>query len=455
VTTTTTTAAAVEAPLVRGLPLLGSLRELQKGSLAFFERVRDETGDVARITLGPRKALAIADPRWIEHVLVNDARGYSKQTRGYEMLRKLIGNGLVTSEGSFWLRQRRIAQPAFHRERIAGFATLMRRAAEDMVARWQPGASFDAAAEMMRVTLRIVGEALFSTDVTADSDAVGAAVNELVHQAVERAQSILFVPEVVPTPMNRRFKHATGVLDRIVLGIIAERRASEREQRQGKRDLLGMLMATVDEETGERMDDVQLRDEVMTILIAGHETTANLLAWTLQLLGEHPGVEERLREEIAPLAGTAPAVEAVMRLPLLDAVLKESMRLYPPVWILARLAEKDDEIGGFRVHKKDFVFMSQWAVHRHPKLWPDPTRFDPQRFLDDPDGERRHKYAYFPFSGGNRKCIGDFFALLEAKIILVTVLQRARLVLASGTRPVPDPTVTLRPKGGVLVRLAV
>ncbi len=439
---------AAEAPLVRGLPLIGSIRDLQRDALGFFERIRDEHGDVARVAIGPRHGVAVSDPRWIEQVLVDRVRNYTKKTRGYDTLRKLVGNGLVTSEGSFWLRQRRIAQPAFHRERIAGFAALMRRAADDMVARVpRDGTPFDVTAEMMRVTMRIVGEALLSTDVTADADEVGVALTELLHQAKERTQSLFLLPDVVPTPANRRFKRSLATLDRVVLGVIAERRAGV-----DKPDLLSMLLHAVDEETGERMDDAQLRDEVMTIFVAGHETTANLLSWTVMLLAENPDAEEKLRAE---LGDGAQPLEELMRLPYLDAVLKESMRLYPPVWTLARYAESDDVLGGFRVHAGDIVFMSQWVVHRHPRLWPEPRRFLPERFVDEPEASApgaRPRYAYFPFSGGPRKCIGDFFAMLEAKIILAALLPKVRLRLVEGQRIVPLPTVTLRPLSGIRVR---
>jgi cytochrome P450 len=383
-------------------------------------------------------------------VLVTSQKDYAKQSRGYMVLRKLLGNGLVTSEGSFWLRQRRIAQPAFHRDRIIGFADVMRTATREMLHAWQPriesGSAFDVHDEMMKLTLRIVGETLLSADVTGAARDVGDALTELLHQAITRTRSVFWVPDAWPTPANRRFHHARGVLDDVVLGIIHARRTSGED----KPDLLSMLMNAVDEETGERMDDVQLRDEVMTLFLAGHETTSNALTWTLWQLANLPEIESKLRAEIDDVThGAEPSVEHVMRMPYLDAVLKESMRLYPPVWIVTRSASVDDVIGGYRIGKGDFVFLSPWVTHRHPKLWPNPTTFDPTRFLVDDD--TRPKYAYFPFIGGPRKCIGDFFATLEMKLLLTMILQRVRLTLVPDHVVVPEPVITLRPKDGVLV----
>jgi cytochrome P450 len=443
-----------EAPRVPGLPVVGNLPALQRDPISFFEHARDTYGDFVRVRFFNRPGVILSDPRAVEHVLVEKQKSYSKRTRGYDNLRKLLGNGLVTSEGSFWLRQRRIMQPAFHKDRIAGFVDLMRTAAKDAVVDMEPfvehGAPFDFAKDMMRVTLRIVGEALLSSDVTDAASEVGPAVSELLHQAAERTQSAFVLPDAVPSPMNLRFKKAKATLDRVVLEIIARRRAGEK-----KPDLLSMLLDLVDEETGERMDDAQLRDEVMTIFLAGHETTANALSWTMMLLGQHPVVEERLVREVRDVVGGADVtLEHIARMPFLDAVWKEALRLYPPIWLLARMAEDDDEIDGNPIHKGDIVFASQWLVQRHPKLWKDASSFVPERFLDAPEPGAPGglpRYAYFPFSGGPRKCIGDVFAAVEAKVILVTLLQTVRFALVPGQLIRPEPMVTLRPGGGVHV----
>jgi cytochrome P450 len=446
-------ATALETPLSvprvpGGLPFVGHLPEMQRDFLALIDRARDDVGDMAMIQAGPKKVVCVSDPIAAEHVLVTNPRNYSKQTRGYDNLRKMLGNGLVTSEGSFWLRQRRISQPAFHREKIGALSAVIARDADEMIASWDvtSGKPFDFAAEMMRLTMRIIGEMLFSVDVSGDSDEAGGAINEMVHQAIKRTVSLVSLPMSVPTPMNLRFGKAKRTLDELIYGAIRERRAGV-----AKPDMLSMLMETEDEETGERMSDEQLRDELLTLFAAGHETTSMALSWTLHALLENPHVEEKLRAEIASLA----TVEQIVRAPYLDAVLKESFRLYPPVWMVARCADNDDVIpsahGAWRVNQGELVFVSQWTIHRHPRLWRDPLRFDPSRFLDASANDARHKYAYFPFLGGPRKCIGDQLALLEAKVILTKALQHARYTHVPGHAVVPDPTVTLRMLNGLHV----
>jgi cytochrome P450 len=432
-----------DPPLVRGVPLLGSLPHVQKDTLGFLTRARDR-GDAVAFQMGNRHITLLSSPAAVEHLLVQHTKNYSKKTRGYDALRKLLGNGLVTAEGDFWKRQRRIAQPAFHRDKIARFADVMRNATIEAVGRWPVDTPFDVNAEMMRLTMRIVGETLLSTDVTSGSDQIGAAITEMLHQAMIRTRALLPIPDVLPTPLNLRFARAKRVLDVAIDGIIQERRRGV-----DKADLLSMLLHAVDEETGERMSDAQLRDEVMTMFIAGHETTATALSWTLWLLATHPEEEARLRAEIdaALKPDETLTLAHLARMPLLDAVLKESMRLYPPVWVLARFVEQDDVVDGWRLRGGTLAFISQWVVHRHPALWRDADRFVPQRFLDEPEPEPKGKY--FPFSAGPRKCIGDQFALLEGRVILVEVLRRARLRMAPGARVVPEPVVTLRPQFGV------
>jgi cytochrome P450 len=432
-----------------GLPWVGHLPEMQRDFLGLIVRARDEVGDMAMIQAGPKKVICISDPAAAQYVLVDNPKNYSKQTRGYDNLRKMLGNGLVTSEGSFWLRQRRISQPAFHREKIGALAAVISRDADEAIASWDAriasGEPFDFSSDMMKLTMRIIGEMLFSVDVSGDSDEAGGAINEMVHQAVQRTVSLINFPMGMPTPKNLRFTKAKRTLDELIYGAIRERRAGV-----AKPDMLSMLMETVDEETGETMSDEQLRDELLTLFAAGHETTSMALSWTLHALLDNPDVEEKLRAEIA----NARSIEQIVRAPYLDAVLKESFRLYPPVWMVARCAESDDVIpsadGTWRVHEGEMVFISQWTIHRHPKLWREPLRFDPSRFLEETDGAR-HKYAYFPFLGGPRKCIGDQLAILEAKIILTKALQRARFARVPGHEVIPDPTVTLRMLNGLKV----
>lgn len=453
-TTMSTLETARAVPRVPGaLPFVGHLPEMQRDFLGLIERARDQVGDMAMIQAGPKRVLCVADPFAAEHVLVTNPKNYSKQTRGYDNLRKMLGNGLVTSEGSFWLRQRRISQPAFHREKIGALAAVIARDADEAIAGWDAriakGEAFDFSSDMMRLTMRIIGEMLFSVDVSGDSDEAGGAINEMVHQAVQRTVSLINFPMPMPTPMNVRFGKAKRTLDELIYGAIRERRAGV-----AKPDMLSMLMETVDEETGERMSDEQLRDELLTLFAAGHETTSMALSWTLHALLDNPHVEEKLRAELQNVH----SIEQIVRAPYLDAVLKESFRLYPPVWLVARCAENDDVIpsadGSWRVHKGEMVFVAQWTIHRHPKLWRDPLQFDPSRFLTGGESslpDARPRYAYFPFLGGPRKCIGDQLAILEAKIILTKALQRARFARVPGHVVTPDPTVTLRMLDGLRV----
>jgi cytochrome P450 len=424
-------------------PLVGALPSLQRDPLAVLERATLELGPVTRLPFPLLDGYVLGTPKLAHHVLVANVKNYAKQTRGYEMLRLVLGNGLVTSEGDFWKRQRRIAQPAFHRERLGGFGDVMVRAATEMMDRWVPGEPLDFAAEMMRCTLRIVGETLLSTDVTREAEHVGAALTEALEHLIHRTLHPFSAPEWVPTSQNRAFKRALQELDRVVLGVIATRRAGG----GARDDLLAMLMESKDPETGEGMTDAQLRDEVMTIFLAGHETTANALSWAAMLVAKAPHVEARLLEELAQVG--APSMATLPRLTYAHDVVREAMRLYPPVWTLGRRVVEDDLVDGWLLPKGALVFVSPWALHRHPEYWPRPREFEPSRWaVEDP---RRQQGAYLPFSMGQRKCIGDTFAMVEAQLILVTVLRRFHLELVPGQTFEPEPVITLRPRGGVYV----
>ncbi len=443
--TATLTAAPPVIPSFPTRSPLGVLPELQRNPLEMMERAAFEHGPVVRMPVPTVQAFALAHPKAAEHVLVTNVKNYTKQTRGYDMLRLVLGNGLVTSEGTFWKRQRRIAQPAFHRERMSSFAQSMTRAASEMVDGWAPGQPIDVAHEFMRCTLRVVGETLLSTDVTSEADTVGPALTTLLEHLIHRTTHPLSLPEWVPTPANQEFNRALERLDAVVLDVIARRRAGNGPDG----DLLAMLMNMKDPETGEGMDDAQLRDEVMTIFLAGHETTANLLSWTTVLLGRAPGVERKLLEELAPFGGRPPGFADVPQLTYSSMVLKESMRLFPPVWTLGRLVQADDEVMGYHLPKGALVFVSPWVIHRLPEFWKDPQAFDPERWAEE--DPRRARGSYLPFSMGQRKCIGDSFAMMEGQLILSTVLQRVHLSLLPGQTFEPEPVITLRPKGGVRV----
>ncbi|MDP1821769.1 MAG: cytochrome P450 [Archangium sp.] len=427
-------------------PLVGVLPQLQRNPLEVMERATLKYGPLTYLPLPTLEGYVLGHPGLVQHVLVTNAKNYVKQTRGYDMLRLVLGNGLVTSDGAFWKRQRRIAQPAFHRERLAGFGEVMTRAANEMVESWEPGKPFDFAAEMMRCTLRVVGETLLSADVTKQADHVGAALTVVLEHLIHRTLHPLSMPEWLPTPTNLRFKRSLEELDRVVLGLIAERRKGGGP----RHDLLAMLMESRDPETGEGMTDGQLRDEVMTIFLAGHETTANNLAWTMALLGRAPEVERKMVAEAKGVLGTAlPTMADVHKLPYAMNVIRESLRLYPPVWSLGRRVVEDDLVEGYLLPKDALVFISPWAIHRLPEFWTDPLAFDPDRWLvEDP---RRAHGSYLPFSMGQRKCIGDTFATVEAQLILTTVMQKVHLSLVPGQTFEPEPVITLRPRGGVHV----
>ncbi|MGA9521473.1 MAG: cytochrome P450 [Myxococcaceae bacterium] len=438
------------APGPRGHFLLGSLPDVRRDILGFMHALPETYGEVVRFRLGPETVHLVRRPEHVKHVLLDNHRNYSKDTHGFRALRRILGNGLLTSDGEFWLRQRRIAQPAFHRKHIEGFASLMTHAAGEILEGWvsfaRSGEAFDVAEEMTRASLRIVGRTLLGTDITAQADAVADAVTVVLHDANRRLSQLFPMPDFVPTPYNRRFRAARATLDEIVLGMISQRRAKPIEG-----DLLGMLMAARDEETGEGMSDTQLRDEVMTLFLSGHETTAGALTWTFYLLSKNPSARQRLLEEVATvLQGRTPTAADMPSLPYTTRVLQESMRLYPPAWTVTRRAIDRDTLGGYDVPAGTFVFLSPMVTHRHPEFWPDPESFDPDRFLPERFSSLP-KQAYFPFGAGPRGCIGNGFAMLEAQLVLACVSQRYQLELVPDHPVVLEPLVSLRPKHGMVM----
>lgn len=430
-------------------PILGVLPSLRRDELGALEKIAS-AGDVVFFRALHRRLHLVTSPEGARHVLVDGAKHYGKNTLGYARMRLVIGNGLLTSQGDFWKRQRRIAQPAFHKKRIATFADTMAGAAEDLARTLPDDEVMDVARAMMKVTLRIVGLTLLSHDVEGDADRVGDALTVALEHIMYRMNTPWSLPEWVPTRRNLEFRRGLGVLDGIVGGIIAERRAAPGG---GHGDLLEMLMEATDEETGEGMSDAQLRDEAMTIFLAGHETTAMALSWTLHQLSHEPEWSGKLRAELArELGGRTPTLADLPALDLTARIVDESMRLHPPAWIVARSCEEDDVILGHPVKKGEWVLVSPYLVHRRADLWPDPERFDPDRFLPEAAGARP-KYAYFPFAGGQRKCIGDAFAKMEATLVLAALFQRARFDAVPGVVVEHEPLVTLRPKGGLPMRV--
>lgn len=443
------------APVVPGGNFLGHVREMNRDALGFLLGARRGQGDVSRFRFGNLVGVLVAHPDGVRHVLQENHKSYSKATRGFEALRDILGNGLLTSDGDFWLRQRRIAQPAFHRERIASFAASMTAAAVETTIRWVPlaklGRPIDVAAEMMRLTLRIVGETLLSTELSDDADAVGEALAVVQEDTNDRVKSIINFPLSIPTPRNKRFLRARRILDEVVMRAIQERHPKKGEDSppEPKNDLLHMLMSARDEETGEAMSDVQLRDEVMTIFLAGHETTSNALSWCWYCLSKNPACERELARELdTVLQGRPPTLADLPALRYTKMVLQEAMRLYPPAWLVARRAITDDSVGGFRIQKGTIVFVSPYVTQRHPAFWENPEGFDPERFRPENDADRP-KYQYFPFGGGPRVCIGTAFAMLEGQLLLAAIAQKYTLHLVPGHAVEPEPLITLRPRGGM------
>ena len=365
----------------------------------------------------------------------------------------VLGEGLVTSDGEHWRRQRQLAQPGFHRERLAGFVDTMVECTRDRIASWDERGDdgpVDIHHEMMELTFRIVGRTLFSMELGRHSDAVGPAIKVALDHANAQVENIWPVPTWLPTPANFRFRAAMRALDRLVFDIIETRRRTG----TGHEDMLAMLMDATDETGVERMNDRQLRDEVLTLALAGHETTANALSFTWYLLSKHPDVERRLFDEVRQVLGDGePVLADLERLEYTGWVVNEVLRLYPPAWMFERQAMAEDEVGGYRIPRGAIIGISPWTVHRHPGLWPNPEGFDPERF----SAERsvgRPRYAFIPFGGGPRTCIGNHFAIMELKILIAMIARRYLLTLQPGGDPELEPGITLRPKGGIPVRLA-
>ncbi len=437
-------------PGPRGAPVVGVSSAILSDRLRFFTGVAQRYGDIAYMRAGRAELYLISRPEWIKYVLQENHRNYQK-SRLYRKMERLLGTGLVTSNGDFWLRQRRLAQPAFHRRRIAGMAGQIADQAAAVAERWASaaaeGRSVDMTAEMLRLTLQVISATMFSTS----ADSAAPTVERELQVVMDHTADTFWAPfdlSALPTPHNLRFRRSVAALDSVVMGIIEERR---RTGRSGD-DLLGMLLEARDEETGAQMDDRQLRDEAMTIYMAGHETTASTLTWAWYLLSLHPLAARRLHAELdEQLGGRLPTLEDLPRLTELRMVLDEVMRLYPAAWMISRTPLKDDEIGGYRIPAGAVVSMSPYVVHRLPALWDNPEGFDPQRFSPE-RAAARQPYAFFPFAGGPRQCIGNSLALMESQLILATLAQRFRLDLLPGQRILPDPSVTLRPNGRVMMR---
>lgn len=435
------------AQMVGKLPVLGSGLEYLVDPLGFLLRTAQREGDIVRLDLANLDAYLISHPSDIEKVLITNHRKLKKDRFTHELSR-LLGQGLLTSEGDHWRKQRRLAQPAFHRKRIALYAQAMAEATSQRISRWRAGAIIDIHEEMMHLTRDIVCRTLFGTHAGPEM----AKVDEAIAVAMVRFGEplLLLIPllDKLPLPLSFRYRRAAQTLDDIVYGLIRQRR----KEGTDTGDLLSMFIAARDEDGGQ-MSDEEIRDEIMTIFLAGHETTAIALSWTFHLLSQNPSVCEALGREAKSVLGDRQAtIDDIPNLPLAENVVLESMRLYPPAWVIGREVTEPFEIGDYRLEPGAQVLISQWVVHRDPRYFDDPESFRPARW-EGGFAKSLPRLAYFPFGGGPRLCIGNHFAMIEASIVLATIAARYRLIVERGQRIVPYPAVTLRPKYGLRVAL--
>jgi len=437
-------------PTVPGLPFLRNAVPYLRAPLRFLCSVRETHGDVARIALGPLEMTLLSHPDLVEDVLVTRSKLFTKDQFLRNQLRPVLGQGLLSSDGDFWRRQRRLAQPAFHRDKIAAYADIMVEHASRLSRQWKHGEMRDLHKDMMRLTLEIVAQTLFGANVGDHAEDVGEAL-EVVLATVANPMELFFpVLQRLPTKNRRAFDQAVNKLNAIVYGVIEKRRKSGAGETN---DLLSMLLHAQDED-GSRMSDEQLRDECMTLFLAGHETTALNLSWTWFLLSQHPKVDAALGAELREVLGDRPATMAdIPKLRVTGHIIQESLRLYPPAWSIGREAREDVEIGGFLVRRGQHVACSPWAIQRDPRWFHRPDEFLPERWEGDL-AKTLHRYAYFPFGGGPRFCIGQSFAQMEAVLILATLAREFQAHVPPVPRIVPGPSVTLRPRPGVRARLS-
>jgi cytochrome P450 len=435
-------------PGPKGLPFIGLAFQVRANPLGVLTRVAREHGDLVRFIVAGQERILLNDPDLIEQVLVVQQAKFHKSELTRRVTGPLLGQGLLISEGDFWRRQRRLAQPAFHRSRINEYAAPMVECAQEQISKWRDGDVRDIAHEMMQLTLVVAVRTLFGATLPGEARDVGEALEFLMRYQLRRQRSPLRLPETWPTPRNRRAKRDMTFLDSLVYRIIEEKRTLHAEGN----DLLSVLMDAMDDD-GTQMTPQQLRDETMTLFLAGHETTALLLGWTWYLLSENPAAETHLDEELqGTLGGRAPQVSDLMKMPYLQAVLNETLRLYPPAYILARMSIESFHLGGYDFGRETTVLISQWVTHRDARYFEAPDEFRPERWLNG-GRPKLSAGAYFPFGDGPRRCIGQGFAMLEAALVAATIAQRFRLRLVPGHVVEPEPLVTLRFKHGLRMKI--
>ena len=428
----------------KGHWLSGNLPEFRRDRLDFLVRCARDYGDMVKLRFAHRRVYLVSHPDSIEEVLVTHSKHFIKHF-ALRLNPIVLGKGLLTSEGDFWRRQRRLIQPVFLRSRITSYAPAMVTATQRLLADWKPGEARDIHEEMMRVTLAIAAKTLFNTEVDSDAHAVSHAMAVMQNNFLERFNSLLPLPIWIPTPANLRARRAARQLDAVLFRIIRERRQSNADQG----DLLSLLLHARDEDDGRGMTDQQVRDEAMTLFLAGHETTALTLSWAWYLMAQHPQAEQKLWAELeAVLAARTPNVDDWPNLKFTEMIVLESMRLYPPAYVIGREATADCAIGGYAVPRGTTLLMPQWVVQRDSRFFDEPEKFKPQRW-----GEEKikalPKFAYFPFGGGPRVCIGQQFAMMEMVLILATMAQKFRFRLQPCATVTAIPTFTLRPVPGI------
>lgn len=436
-----------ELPAPPANSIVGHLLDLGQDPLGFLTACRDY-GDIVPLRLGLTPTCLLTNPEYIEEVLKD--REHFIKSRGLRALKTLLGEGLLTAEGESWFRQRRLAQPVFHQKRISGYGEIMVDYTNRMLQSWQDGEVHDIHADMMRLTLEIVMKSIFNKDVNAgEAKVVADALDIAMHWFESKRRQNFLVWEWFPRPENIQYRQAIAQMDAAIYQLIQARRNNNEESH----DLLSMLMNAEDEETHERMNDKQLRDEVATLMLAGHETTANTLSWTWMLLSQYPQVREKLQAELQQvLQGKLPTVEDLRRLPYTQQVIKESMRLYPPVSLMGREVAQDTTIGDYEVSQGTAIMISQWVMHRHPKYFDNPEAFQPERWTEDFE-KQLPRGVYIPFGDGPRICIGKGFAQMEAALLLATIAQKFQVDVVPGFAIVPQPSITLRPEYGIKVTL--
>ena len=428
--------------------LLGNLRERQKTPLEFYTRIARDFGDYVQLKMGPMNVVFVNNPVGVKRVLVDELATYPK---GYvfEKLSDVLGKGLLTSEGAFWRRQRKLAQPAFHKISLEAAVNVMADLSEHAFSNLPLGKNIDFASEMMALTLKIVAQTLLGSDITLESESVRKAISFTLVQGNARLLQFPPIPYWIPTRFNQKLKRSVSEVDRVVYRIINEHKI----QRNRKSDLLTLLMNAKDDDTGESMNERQLRDEVFTFFLAGHETTANLMAWFFYEMSLNQEISKKVGKEIEnEISSGAPNYESLLKLTYTRRVIDEVLRLHPPAWVIARSSSKEDVMDGYKVPKGSLIAICTYTLHRNPKFWPEPEKFDPDRFLPEISAIRP-KYAYIPFGGGPRSCIGSQFSLLEALCLITRFYQKygknSVIRLDQNRKVTADAQITLRPLNGM------